>query len=286
MGMLQFFLKFLTMFLVLPIACGQLSNSSGALDLSSENLFDAFDLSYLQVGDTKVKVYTLEEPRHGNSKIYTYLNVHYNEATSVTAAKRVVQSHGGRIIVLTNPADRRNLIFSSEHANFEVDPNRIFTDEGIHASLVKWNNRAPRHAIAALREYRDRFLEFAGVHRNSTDTVVALHNNTNGAFSLASYLPGGPEEASARRIHRSRDPDSISRDLDDFFYLTDAAQFETISGRDNSSVLQDGDTAADDGSLSIWSGQNNVRYVNVEAENGHEEIQYRQLLELQFLDGF
>jgi hypothetical protein len=268
------FTRNLPLIFILSTACGQTPTGS---------VLDAFDIDYLQAGDTKIKIYTFEEPEQGNSKFYTYLNVHYNETTSVTAAKKVVQQHGGRIFVVTNPQDRRNLKFSSEGQSFEVDPNRIFTDRGIHDSLIKWSNRAPEHAIVALQQYRERYLEFTGLTQNSTETAIALHNNTNDSFSLASFLPGGSDEASAQRVHQSRKAGSISHDLDDFFYLTDATQYEVISARDNNSVLQNNEAVLDDGSLSVWSGRNNVRYVNVEAENGHESIQYQQLLELQQL---
>ncbi len=258
------------------VSCGQDSPSS---------FLDSFQSETLKVGDSTVGVYTFTEVEQPSSQFYTYLNMHYNEDTSVGAAKRVVEERGGRIIVLTNRDGSRNLKFSSQARTFEFDPNRIFTTKGIRDTLTRLNGDAPTHAVEALQDFQRRYLAYVGLLENNSETIISLHNNTNLNYSLASYLPGGAEEASAARVHRTRAPDSISLDLDDFFYTTVDEHYEFLANRNNNSVLQDNANVIDDGSLAVWCGRVNTPYINVEAEFGHQTIQYRMLLQLQELGG-
>ena len=108
------------------------------------------------------------------------------------------------------------------------------------------------------------------------DVVIALHNNTEGHYSALSYEKGGmfASDASAVSIKDGSDPD-------DFFFVTEAAVFDALRRRGYNVVLQDNRRVTDDGSLSVYCGRTGVRYINVEAQQGHLEQQVAMLLALQ-----
>lgn len=94
--------------------------------------------------------------------------------------------------------------------------------------------------------------------------VVTLHNNTDGNYSVLSYLPGGAHAREAQEVHVVD-----GRDPDDFFFVTDRDLFERLAEKGFNVVLQHNDAATDDGSLSVYAGRRGKPYVNVEAEHGH-----------------
>ena len=67
---------------------------------------------------------------------YAFLNLHENENTSVVAARSFLLTHGGSLVKFNN-GHSRLISFRLEQggAVFSVDPNRMFTEEGIAASL-------------------------------------------------------------------------------------------------------------------------------------------------------
>ncbi len=69
-------------------------------------------------------------------------------------------------------------------------------------------------------------------------------------------------------------------DPDDFFFVTERVVFDAIKRRGHNVVLQDNRRVTDDGSLSVYCGKANVRYVNVEAEHGHLKEQTQMILDL------
>ena len=103
-------------------------------------------------------------------------------------------------------------------------------------------------------------------------TLVSVHNNTNGAYSLLSYAKGGSLQKDAEMLHQNK-----QQDADDFFITTDAAIFNYLKEANYNVVLQHNTHATDDGSLSIFYGRKNKSYVNVEAEHGHLAEQKKML---------
>ena len=59
------------------------------------------------------------------------------------------------------------------------------------------------------------------------------------------------------------------RDEDEFFYVTQKSYFSALKARGFNVVLQNNKTTEDDGSLSIYCGKRNLKYINIEAQHTH-----------------
>jgi hypothetical protein len=223
----------------------------------------------LRLGETTVDVATSERP---GSK-HLYCNLHDDENTAVEAGLVALRRSGGRLVELRHGGPR-DLSFRLDGATFVVDPNRIFTAEGARRTLAKLSRRTPEAERAVERFARD-LLSVSAVER--ADVVIALHNNSEGQYSALSYEKGGifASDASAVFIKDGGDPD-------DFFFVTESAVFDALRRRGYNVVLQDNRRVTDDGSLSVYCGRAGVRYINVEAQQGHRE---QQVAMLQALEG-
>lgn len=95
----------------------------------------------VKIGITTIKL-TREElslpqgRRSDEISSFAFLNLHENENTSVVAARSFLLTHGGSLVKFNNGFSRLiSFQLSSGGATYSVDPNRIFTEEGIVATL-------------------------------------------------------------------------------------------------------------------------------------------------------
>jgi hypothetical protein len=214
------------------------------------------------LGDTKV---TLNSSSSGSGP--TYFGPHSNETTSINAATAIAKARGGRVFWLTHGDGQRNITFVLEGKTYVVDPNRIFSSKGAKDSLNKLGGSSPK-AIKAVRGLAAFVLDklFAGHVR----PLVGLHNNTDGNLSAKSYKSGdNKKEAKEVYIHPGLD-------VDDFFFVTSKASFETLKQKGFNVVLQAW-PIADDGSLSVYCQKRGVPYINVEAQAKHSSQQQKML---------
>lgn len=213
---------------------------------------------------------------HGTAPVVA-LNVHDDENTSVDAALSLASQAGtcgaGLWLYELRHNGRRNLtVVDAQGDSVVVDPNRMFTDAGARLSMQRLG-REDAAAFAAIRAFADTVLARTGL--DTARVVVTLHNNTDANYSARSYLAGGSEAAEAADVHLNP-----ANDPDDFFFVTDRPAFEALRQRGHNVVLQDNARATDDGSLSVLAARRGQRYVNVEAQHGHEAVQARMLCDL------
>ena len=232
------------------------------LDAGTAQLAGATDL-LVQLGDASVRLLSSAPASAG----LTYVSVHENEQTAVTAARQLIARRGGRLLELR--AQRQRLVsFGIEGVRYTFDPNRIFTAPGIEKTLRRYGpyTQAAHNAVAHLAE-----VIIEQVQRNLTPPIVAVHNNGAGSLSVQSYQRGGPLQAEVTEVsvHPQRDPD-------DFFLATERSLYERLHKLQFNVVLQS-PRATDDGSLSVFCQQRGVPYLNVEAEYGHLAEQVRML---------
>jgi len=97
-----------------------------------------------------------------------------------------------------------------------------------------------------------------------------MHNNTDVNYSIESYLPGGDESENTMDVNVAPDWDP-----DDFIYTTVEAYYIKFKEAGLNVILQDNDKCVNDGSLSVWCGQRNIPYVNIEAQKGHYDEQMK-----------
>jgi hypothetical protein len=196
------------------------------------------------------------------------IHLHANEVTALEAGKQYQTKHGGMLVWLQH-INQRNLSFELGGSRFMADPNRIFTATGRQQTLEKWStyNLAADSALEKLSK--------AILHLMPNPfLIVALHNNTDGYYNIKSYLKNGQQAVDAAKIYHNPKLDS-----DDFVYTTNESIFNWYKQHKINVVLQHKLNSKDDGSFSIYCGQQNLDYINIEAQFGHLEQQL-QMLEL------
>jgi len=194
------------------------------------------------------------------------INLHENEATSVAAARGVLRPDLASLVCL-RARGRRCITFWCGTRPYAFDPNRIFTDVGLHSTLRGYASDDERAAttVTSLRESIVR-----AIGGDGSALVVALHNN-RGGLSIHDYAAGGARRTDAAEVHVSD-----SQDGSTFLLVTERPWFERLLQRGLNVVLQS-ETAGDDGSLSVWCARRGRPYVNVEARHGDVDAQSRLL---------
>lgn len=217
------------------------------------------------LGTRNVTFQKLESPVQKQGPIL--ISLHSNESTSVRAARSLLGSHAGTLVIIDGGGQRR--IPLKEGSNrVTIDPNRVFSLAGVKRDMDRFSiySEAEAKQCAAFGE---QIVKTFGI--SAARPVIALHNNTNGGYSIDSYLEGGSEAAAAVKVHRA------PADPDNFFLVTHPKLFEDLRKAGFNVVLQDNQGAPDDGSLSVYCGKRGIVYVNVEAQHQADAEQTRML---------
>lgn len=220
---------------------------------------------YYKLGDRSIPIRIFQ---YGEVENIIYLSLHSNETTSVQAAMSVLSSKGGTLIKIEN-GDQRVIRFRFRGIIYGFDPNRIFSSIGIKETLEE-NGRSSPEAIDETEKFTRRILMLLP---KKSSCIIALHNNTDEAYSVKSYLPGGERKYEAKAVYA----DSL-QDVDDIVYTTDSLLFQKMAKNRFNAIWQDNINARRDGSLSVYCGERKIRYINIETEHGKLK-QYRQMLE-------
>ena len=205
--------------------------------------------------------------QYGEKIDIVFISLHDDEITSVDAAKRVLEEYGGLLIEVENNA-QRNIRFKLDRYFYKVDPNRIFSQEGIKKSLEQLG-RISSKAVNEVEKLGQRIIQLIPVEAKC---IIALHNNTQDFFSITEYAPGNKRAVDCKQVFINAD-----QDADDFFLTTDSNLYEKLAGKGYNAILQDNKSCTEDGSLSVYCGKKNIRYVNCETEHGKTE-QYHEMM--------
>jgi hypothetical protein len=206
--------------------------------------------------------------KYGQKDDPVYVNMHDDEKTSILATRRLLEKTGGLFIKIEN-AGLRNISFKQNGLNYTFDPNRMFSRTGIHQTLMN-HGRSGENIISAVEKFGKWFLKLIPANPSC---IIALHNNTDGKFSVESYLSGNDRARDAKAVHINPQDDP-----DDFFLTTDSNLFASLAKENFNTVLQNNKTAKKDGSLSIWCGENGMNYLNCETQHGRL-TQYSAMIE-------
>lgn len=226
-------------------------------------------LSY-SIGDKSIDIvrYMKLERESIDSVSHVFVNLHENEDTSVKAAKKYLRKNGG-VIYQLKQTGHRTITFSNETGSYRFDPNRMFTNEGTRKTLVRFGafSKPAHQEIMTFSSF------FIGViTKHHPRYVIALHNNTNDRYSAKSYASGNIYANDADAIHLNP-----LIDPDDFFFTTDSSLYRDLVRYEHNAVLQNNVDGVDDGSLSIYAGRKDIRYVNIEAEHKHKKEQFHMI---------
>lgn len=212
---------------------------------------------------------TVKVFQYGDARDLFFINLHDDEITAVSGAKRVLEQNGGTLVKIENKRER-NIRFKLNGTTYTFDPNRIFSRPGIVATLNMFG-RSSKEAIDELERFGKQFLKLLPA---TTTCIISLHNNTDGKFNVTSFLPGKERERDAKAVKAMPD-----QDPDDLFLTTDSVLFHRLKKEKFNAVWQNNVTVAKDGSLSVYCGEKNIRYLNCESEHGRLK-QYADMITL------
>lgn len=226
----------------------------------------------IQIGDFRVEIVAHETGVPG----LTYVSLHDDENTAVAATLGTLRRRGGRLVEIRHTGER-NLTFEREGTTYVFDPNRMFTDAGIEATL---RSQGPfsEGALRVVRNFARRLLEIVDLEAARTERglIVTVHNNKPASlYSANSYGRGGEYEREAERMRSKRETVP-----DDFFFVTERQHYRLLQGGPFHVVLQDNAAMTDDGSLSVFAAYQQLPYINVEAQHGHLREQINMLFYL------
>lgn len=219
---------------------------------------------FYQLGNSIIPIKTTQ---YGIRNDLVYINLHDDEFTSVEATRKLLEKEGGLLIELENKG-RRDLRFRIGNIYYRVDPNRIFSPEGISTSL----REKRRYSIKASQEVAKLGQRIVQLFPKNPLCIIALHNNTHDYFSINDYLPGNIRAQDAAKVYTNPD-----QDPDDLFITTNRGIYNYLTRKKYNSVLQDNDNCRQDGSLSVYCGKKNIQYVNLETEHGKYD-QYAEMI--------
>jgi hypothetical protein len=183
--------------------------------------------------------------------------LHENETTCIKAFHKQKSSTPFYLSQISH-GNGRLIKFKHKTKYYFIDPNRIFTKNGIEQTLKKYNNKYPKEVYNLVKSFSDSLISKIIV-KNKYNKIIAIHNNTDKGFSIFSF-------------QNSKNKDKINinnlSDPDDFFLVTTSVDFEILRKNKKNVVLQS-INAEDDGSLSVYCQKYKIPYINIEAQNGH-----------------
>ena len=241
------------------------SVNSAAEVNSAETNFDLLPAETVKmtVGETEITAVI----HKGKTAKPLFFNMHDDENTSVDAAKKFAAKVDGKVIEIKHDGSRL-IKFALKNKQFTIDPNRIFTSVGIKKTLDNYGDTSPE-AEKAVDDFAKGLITklFA-----DSKEIIALHNNTDNAYSIKSYEKGGEYEKDAAQVFIKE-----GNDIDDFFFVTEQKHFDALKAKGFNVALQNNQTVTDDGSLSVYCGKAKITYINVEAQHGHLAEQIKML---------
>lgn len=216
---------------------------------------------------------------------WVFFAPHENEFVINDYIAKQVNDKGGQFFVLRQRGEREIVFtFQEGKTNKEVriDPNRIFTDKGIHASIKKLNPTLdPQSSLFKHATKRANALgNFVLTQLGTNKTWLAIHNNTNGYDGDGKSGLGNVSiiryqhklESGAQYLIDVTQQGLVKNNIDedDLYFVTEQKDFNAMKQAHWNAVLQNpmvtSDPNEDDGSLSVYAQMQGIRYINIEAE--------------------
>lgn len=187
-----------------------------------------------------------------------FISLHSDETTGQQVVSNYVKQNNSAFIQIVNNKHRL-ISFTSLKRKYVFDPNRIFSKKGIRLTLELYSSYSPKAAIQ-VKKFADLILK----QLSFAKTIIAVHNNSFGKYSILGYLKGGKDCKNALRVNEIN-----GSDPDDFFLTTSTQLFERLKAKNFNIVLQENEHVFNDGSLSYYYRNINTQYINIEAQQGH-----------------
>jgi hypothetical protein len=252
----------------------------------------------LMLGETEIRINVYE---NAGANI-TFFAPHHNEQLGIRLAKEIVEAKGGRVVEIESFDEKgkpvRFLKFQYAGKTYSIDPNRIYTDNGRMCNVAYEPN-------PAVKTFADNLLKLllppdGKSLRENERFIVAVHNNVD---ISAKDLVAQSSDLTAVAFLKAQSTNNIAHgafqdqadgvflsntetDEDNFVFLSSPAYIGFFAERGfnvvvqkAASKLQTRQCTVDDGSLSIYSAQNNISYICLEADGTNGAIRQRQMLE-------
>lgn len=245
------------------------------------------------LGETEVKMNVYEN--EGSN--VTFFSPHHNEQIARLLAREFVDKNGGRLVEIESFDDKgkpsRYVKFTANSKTFSLDPNRIFTDNGRTCDSL------PAEIDLLVKEFAEKLLKvmFADGKglRDGEKFIVAVRNNTDvdskdeehkasdlTALAFVKTAGHGAFESQAEGAYLS----NMEFDTDNFIFLSSAKylgffvekSFNVVVQKSSAKLRTQG-CNVDDGSLSVYSAQNNIQYICLEADGVNGNFRQRQMFE-------
>ena len=192
-----------------------------------------------------------------------YIWIHGDEKTSELLIRKYLMENDGTAYLI-NSAEREVLI-----NGYIIDPNRIFTNDGVKKSLIKLNKNISKldinKTIELINNDRDSFFE--SISPPEGGLLIALHNNIR-EYSIDNEIP----LSTAVSLKNMDHPDHHN-----FFICTNKEDYNLLKESPFNVVLQDKQIENDDGSLSWYASRKNIRFINIETRLGYLSTQSKML---------
>ncbi|MCX2575991.1 hypothetical protein [Pedobacter sandarakinus] len=219
------------------------------------------DSSFIKIANLDISLVKYSYKPNG----VKFLVVHDNEDTGVKAAFDYIRWSGGEIID-SQYGGVRDYVFSHMDDPYRIDPNAIYTETGVATRLKRSpysSNEVEKLILSAGKQIVNFY--------NPTETgyFLTLHNNADGGFGISSYLPGYDLASTADSVHIN-----FNMDNDDLIYVTEQRLFNSFK-KANVNVILQSKFVENDGSLSVYAMQQNIPYINVEVQHGHQDVNLR-----------
>lgn len=250
------------------------------------------------LGETGVRV-NVYEKKGGR---VTFFAPHYNERDASEAAREAVAKRGGRLVEIESFDERgvraRRLRFSLRGRSYDVDPNRVFTENGRRCAVSPEAEPAVKSFAEGLMGII--FADGGGRLRDGESFIVAVHNNADvderGAreqdadLTAVAFVKAGTHRPLSRGAFQEQAAgvylSNQEADEDNFVFLSTPHLIAPFAGRGFNVVVQkaasglrDKRCGVDDGSLSVYTALQDIPYVCLEADARHGGLRQREMLE-------
>jgi hypothetical protein len=219
----------------------------------------------IKIGASVINLETIE---YKNDSLL-FINLHSDEVTSIKAVKQILPKAFGKYMGLQS-GGTREVSFTNNGKTIKFDPNRIYTKTGIEKTLTKYQCYSKLNS-KMVETFSAELLKYFTKHK----LLVAVHNNSNGGFSINSLQNESKTKKDILEIFVNPD-----KDEDDFYYVTEKSKFDYFKFKGYNVVLQDNKYVGDDGSLSVYCGRRNISYINIECQIGHLDEQIKMIQEI------
>ena len=196
--------------------------------------------------------------RHGHSP-RRFLVIHGDEDTARDVLTSYMRDHAGIAYIVTSKTRE------VEIKGAKIDPNRMFSREGAHRSVLSLNPGVGPEPLIDVLDYLDREREKLLKHLipPKGSRLFAMHNNRN--YSVKDELESS-DQISIKQPGLPRN----------FFLCTDPKDFDVLKQSPFNVVLQS-KPDPDDGSLSRLAARRGFRYINLECAIGEYDAQMERL---------